>query len=95
MDWEKEIDEELEKQKRKKKSLAAAGGGSAILGSSLASPSVEKKTPVSKPTPIPAPLPKPKVNTLNCITIYAISEHLDLNFSHPDTVQRLEDPNWN
>ena len=61
MDWDKEIDEELEKQKRKKKSLAAAGGGSVILGSTLSSPSVEKKGPVSKPTPIPAPLPKPKV----------------------------------
>lgn len=61
MDWEKEIDEELEKQKRKKKSLAAAGGGSAILGT-LSSPSVEKKPSTSKPTAIPAPLPKPKVN---------------------------------
>lgn len=66
VDWEKEIDEELEKQKRKKKSLAAAGGGSAILGSTLSSPSVDKKTPaaVSKPTPIPAPLPKPKVSDM-------------------------------
>lgn len=52
VDWEKEINEELERQKRKKKSTS--------LG--IISPATtEKKSTVTVKTPIPAPLPKPKV----------------------------------
>lgn len=49
VNWDKEIDEELERQKRKKKSVSSLG---------LASTS----TPVPVKTPLPAPLPKPKAN---------------------------------
>ncbi|KAL5287821.1 SMAP1 family protein [Megaselia abdita] len=63
VDWNKEIDEELEKQKKKKK----ASGGIGLVGglnslSSLNS-SVEKKPSSAsnaKSSPLPAPLPKPK-----------------------------------
>ncbi|CAD7088337.1 unnamed protein product [Hermetia illucens] len=56
VDWAKEIDEEIERQKRKKK--AAQGASSLGLGGPLSS---EKKiTATTKPVPIPAPLPKPK-----------------------------------
>lgn len=78
VDWEKEIDEELEKQKRKKKSLTAGGGGSAILGA-ISSPNSVEKVSTSKPTPIPAPLPKPKVN-IEFLDITIQFSLLKLNF---------------
>lgn len=58
VDWAKEIDEELERQKRKKK---AAQAGSAI-GIGIVSGGSDKKTisSVAQKTPLPAPLPKPK-----------------------------------
>lgn len=56
VDWDREIDEELEKQKRKKKGLSL----STTLPSSTP---VESKKPLSiKSTPIPAPLRKPTVS---------------------------------
>ncbi|KAH8384574.1 hypothetical protein KR093_001485 [Drosophila rubida] len=61
VDWAKEIDEELERQKRKKKSAQPSLGISNITSSS----SVADKRPSSttvKSTPLPAPLPKPKPN---------------------------------
>lgn len=54
--WDKEIDEELEKQKRKKKGLPAT---TATNGKSAETP---KSAASFKSTPIPAPLPKPTVN---------------------------------
>lgn len=57
VDWGKEIDEELERQKRKKK---AAQAGSA-LGIGIVGASNDKKTvSTTQKTPLPAPLPKPK-----------------------------------
>lgn len=53
VDWNKEIDEEIERQKRKKKS---ASGTTSL---NLSSPAGDKKTSTIK-TPLPAPLPKPK-----------------------------------
>lgn len=51
--WDKEVDEEMEKLKRKKKSSASLG---------LATTASDKKPTVTvKSVPIPAPLPKPKV----------------------------------
>lgn len=52
VNWDREIDEEMEKQKRKKKGLG-----------SISSPStIDVKKPVNmKSTPIPAPLRKPTV----------------------------------
>lgn len=57
VDWNKEIDEELEKQKKKKKST----GGIGLVGS--LNSSLDKKisaTSNAKSSPLPAPLPKPK-----------------------------------
>lgn len=60
VDWEKEINEELERQKRKKKSTS--------LG--ITSPAMtDKKSTITVKTPIPAPLPKPKV----CVCLFFIS----------------------
>lgn len=66
VDWAKEIDEELERQKRKKKAAQAntALGIGVLGGSSAASSTGLDKKPVSlanaKSSPLPAPLPKPK-----------------------------------
>lgn len=59
VDWAKEIDEELERQKRKKKA------GQTGLGISNISSNSDKRisaTTTTKSTPLPAPLPKPKPN---------------------------------
>ncbi|XP_017865255.1 PREDICTED: stromal membrane-associated protein 1 [Drosophila arizonae] len=59
VDWAKEIDEELERQKRKKKA------GQTGLGISNISSNSDKRisaTTATKSTPLPAPLPKPKPN---------------------------------
>ena len=59
VNWDKEIDEEMEKQKRKKKGLGIAS--STISSSSI---SDSRKSTISlKSTPIPAPLPKPTVRS--------------------------------
>lgn len=55
VNWDKEIDEEMEKQKRKKKGLPIT---TATNGKSTETP---KTTPSFKSTPLPAPLPKPTV----------------------------------
>ncbi|XP_068146655.1 stromal membrane-associated protein 1 [Drosophila tropicalis] len=70
VDWGKEIDEELERQKRKKKATGGLGGGGgggiSALGStggdkrSSATNSGNTTTSTAKHTPLPAPLPKPK-----------------------------------
>uniref|UniRef100_A0A1B0AG78 Arf-GAP domain-containing protein n=1 Tax=Glossina pallidipes TaxID=7398 RepID=A0A1B0AG78_GLOPL len=58
VDWAKEIDEELERQKRKKK---AAQANTALGIGVLSGGSNDKKTSSSlKAVPLPAPLPKPK-----------------------------------
>lgn len=57
--WDKEVDEEMEKLKRKKKSSSSLG---IVSGASDKKPTVSVKS-----IPIPAPLPKPKVNlNANC-----------------------------
>ncbi|BFG05337.1 stromal membrane-associated protein 1 [Drosophila madeirensis] len=60
VDWAKEIDEELERQKRKKKSTQATLGLSGVVSG------VDKRASTSatgsKNSPLPAPLPKPKPN---------------------------------
>lgn len=56
-DWDREIDEEMDKQKRKKKGL----GLSTIGSTTTPTPSEAKKTISLKSTPIPAPLRKPTV----------------------------------
>ncbi|XP_037950238.1 stromal membrane-associated protein 2 [Teleopsis dalmanni] len=57
VDWAKEIDEELERQKRKKKAAQANNA----LGLNVISGSDKKSATSSiKSTPLPAPLPKPK-----------------------------------
>lgn len=58
--WDKEIEEEMDKQKRKKKGL-----GIASTVTNNGKPAEIKKTTISlKSTPIPAPLPKPTVSLL-------------------------------
>lgn len=52
--WDKEVDEEMEKLKRKKKSSNSLGIASSV--------SDKKSTVTVKSIPIPAPLPKPKVH---------------------------------
>ncbi|KAH8254138.1 hypothetical protein KR032_008645 [Drosophila birchii] len=63
VDWAKEIDEELERQKRKKKTAAQASLGLSGVSSGpdkrLASASTSS---AAKNAPLPAPLPKPKPN---------------------------------
>lgn len=60
VDWAKEIDEELERQKRKKKAAQANTSlGIGVLSGGGASSTAGDKKPV-KSSPIPAPLPKPK-----------------------------------
>lgn len=60
VDWAKEIDEELERQKRKKKAAQAntALGIGVITGSSAGQD--KKSSTACKSSPLPAPLPKPK-----------------------------------
>ncbi|XP_031623920.1 stromal membrane-associated protein 1 [Contarinia nasturtii] len=58
VNWDKEIDEEMEKQKRKKKGLPITTTTS--TNGKLDTP---KSTPSFKSTPIPAPLPKPTANS--------------------------------
>ncbi|XP_034105553.1 stromal membrane-associated protein 1 [Drosophila nasuta] len=64
VDWAKEIDEELERQKRKKKAAQPSLGISNISGSSGVGSTTDKRptTTAVKSTPLPAPLPKPKPN---------------------------------
>lgn len=57
VNWDKEIDEEMEKQKRKKKGLPITS--TATNGKSSETP---KAAASFKSTPLPAPLPKPTVN---------------------------------
>lgn len=58
VDWDREIDEEIEKQKKKKKSTSSS---TSSLGLSNTISSAEKKSISSTlKTPLPAPLPKPK-----------------------------------
>ncbi|XP_059607760.1 stromal membrane-associated protein 1 [Phlebotomus argentipes] len=58
VDWEKEIDEEMEKLKRKKKSSSTLGLSSVVTADSGGS-----KKSLAKSAPIPAPLPKPKATS--------------------------------
>jgi stromal membrane-associated protein len=51
VDWDKEIEEELENQKRKKKSTSST--------SSLPEPTAKTTTPITTNNIIPSPLPKP------------------------------------
>ncbi|XP_033234477.1 stromal membrane-associated protein 2 isoform X2 [Drosophila pseudoobscura] len=60
VDWAKEIDEELERQKRKKKSTQASLGLSGVVSASDKRASTSSTA--SKHSPLPAPLPKPKPN---------------------------------
>ncbi|XP_073845412.1 uncharacterized protein [Musca autumnalis] len=64
VDWAKEIDEELERQKRKKKAAQAntSLGIGVLSGGSSSALSGDKKptSSMAKSSPIPAPLPKPK-----------------------------------
>ncbi|XP_055372338.1 stromal membrane-associated protein 1 [Condylostylus longicornis] len=81
VDWAKEIDEEIEKQKRKKKSASGQLGGiTAPLSSSNIISSGDKKISSTsnsiKNTPLPAPLPKPKSSNSP-----KTSNRLDLNSS--------------
>ncbi|KAJ6647854.1 Stromal membrane-associated protein 1 [Pseudolycoriella hygida] len=64
--WDKEIDEEMEKLKRKKKSSASLGG----IATSI---SDKKSTVTVKSIPIPAPLPKPKVNSSSPKTSHRVT----------------------
>lgn len=57
-DWDKEIDEEMERLKRKKKSSSSLGISTPVTTVT------DKKSTVCVKTPIPAPLPKPKVNLI-------------------------------
>ncbi|KAH8401999.1 hypothetical protein KR009_009091 [Drosophila setifemur] len=61
VDWAKEIDEELERQKRKKKSAQASLGIGGVVGGSDKR-SLASTSSASKNAPLPAPLPKPKPN---------------------------------
>lgn len=58
VNWDREIDEELEKQKRKKKGLSA-------LPPSSNGSDAPKSNASYKSLPIPAPLPKPTVSLLH------------------------------
>ncbi|KAH8277901.1 hypothetical protein KR018_009889, partial [Drosophila ironensis] len=63
VDWAKEIDEELERQKRKKKTAQATLGlGGVAGGADKRGAAVTSSSAVSKNAPLPAPLPKPKPN---------------------------------
>ncbi|EDV98420.1 stromal membrane-associated protein 1 [Drosophila grimshawi] len=67
VDWAKEIDEELERQKRKKKTAqgGSLGGISSISSEKRSSSSSTTTTTAggaAKSGPLPAPLPKPKPN---------------------------------
>ncbi|KAH8279315.1 hypothetical protein KR026_006559, partial [Drosophila bipectinata] len=61
VDWAKEIDEELERQKRKKKTAQASLGIGGVTGG-VDKRAVSSSSSVSKNAPLPAPLPKPKPN---------------------------------
>lgn len=62
VDWNKEIDEELEKQKKKKKPTGGIGLVTG-LNSSLEKKSISNSSISNvKTSPLPAPLPKPKVS---------------------------------
>uniref|UniRef100_A0A1B0DA60 Uncharacterized protein n=1 Tax=Phlebotomus papatasi TaxID=29031 RepID=A0A1B0DA60_PHLPP len=58
VDWEKEIEEEMEKLKRKKKSSSTLG-----LSSVVSADAGGGKKNLAKSAPIPAPLPKPKATS--------------------------------
>ncbi|XP_011198405.2 stromal membrane-associated protein 1 [Bactrocera dorsalis] len=64
VDWAKEIDEELERQKRKKKAAQACTSMGLSVMSAIGAGGDKKSSTssasVSKSTPLPAPLPKPK-----------------------------------
>lgn len=60
-DWNKEIDEELEKQRKKKKSSSSSLSLTSLNLNS--SSTTEKKSTSNAKTPLPAPLPKPKTNS--------------------------------
>lgn len=60
VNWDKEIDEEMEKQKRKKKGLPITSSSS--NGKSV---DIPKSAASFKSTPLPAPLPKPTVTFVN------------------------------
>lgn len=63
VNWDKEIDEEMEKLKRKKKGLSTSGPTTSN-GKSIEAPKVAASF---KSTPLPAPLPKPTVRYIYCI----------------------------
>lgn len=79
IDWDKEIDEELEEQKRRKKTSS--------LG--LSSPAGDKKTTITVKTPLPAPLPKPKANSNSPKTS---TRSLDINNSGSSDLLGLSSP---
>lgn len=60
VNWDKDIDEEMDKQKRKKKGLST----SSIATSNGKSIDAPKAAASFKSTPLPAPLPKPTVTYL-------------------------------
>ncbi|ALC40635.1 CG8243 [Drosophila busckii] len=62
VDWAKEIDEELERQKRKKKTAQGSLGISNISTSGSVDKRASSTTSSTKTVPLPAPLPKPKPN---------------------------------
>lgn len=64
VNWDKEIDEEMEKQKRKKKGLPITS--TATNGKSSEIP---KSSTSFKSTPLPAPLPKPTVKMDFCLVL--------------------------
>lgn len=74
VDWEKEIEEEMEKLKRKKKSSSTLG-----LSSVVSADAGGGKKNLAKSAPIPAPLPKPKATSSSPkssrTTAAAASEH--------------------
>jgi hypothetical protein len=62
VDWDKEIDEELEKQKKKKKSGVTTNSLGSLPSSVGA---ITKSNPVTIKNTLPAPISKPRVSNLD------------------------------
>lgn len=97
VDWAKEIDDELERQKRKKK-MAHVNTGLGISGllNSVSGTGDDKKVSGSagtKTVPLPAPLPKPKSNSSpkNPRNINATIQNSDCNH-HSNDLLGLSSP---
>lgn len=71
VNWDKEIDEEMEKQKRKKKGLSTSSPAT----SNSKSIDAPKTAASYKSTPLPAPLPKPTVRHIYIFCFVTVSSN--------------------